>query len=78
MESSVETAAYTVRRGGLVLVIGVGRPSFKLPFMHMSLAEIDLQFINRVSSANNGVVSRMANLLVVQGYLACRYLSTQW
>ncbi|KAJ9647929.1 hypothetical protein H2199_001705 [Coniosporium tulheliwenetii] len=41
VESSICTAAFTVRRGGTVMVIGVGRPVMNnLPFMHMSLAEI--------------------------------------
>ncbi|KAH4035466.1 hypothetical protein HBH92_016780 [Parastagonospora nodorum] len=48
VESSVITAAYTVRRGGCVMVIGVGREIMNnLPFMHLSLGEIDLKFINR-------------------------------
>ncbi|KAF1350961.1 chaperonin 10-like protein [Delphinella strobiligena] len=47
VESSVATAAYVVRRGGRVLVIGVGASSLKLPFMHMSLGEVDFAFINR-------------------------------
>ncbi|KAL2862391.1 putative alcohol dehydrogenase [Aspergillus lucknowensis] len=48
VESSVCTAAYTARRGGVVVVIGVGKATMNnLPFMHLSLAEIDLKFINR-------------------------------
>ncbi|KAI1334580.1 alcohol dehydrogenase [Xylariaceae sp. FL0016] len=48
VESSVVTAAFAVRRGGVVCVIGVGRSVMNnLPFMHISLAEIDLRFINR-------------------------------
>ncbi|KAJ5863559.1 uncharacterized protein N7529_005475 [Penicillium soppii] len=48
VESSVCTAAYTARRGGTVMVIGVGKTIMNnLPFMHLSLAEIDLRFINR-------------------------------
>ncbi|KAJ5206533.1 Polyketide synthase enoylreductase [Penicillium cf. griseofulvum] len=48
VESSVCTAAYTARRGGTVMVIGVGKAIMNnLPFMHISLAEIDLRFINR-------------------------------
>ncbi|KAF2848577.1 sorbitol dehydrogenase-like protein [Plenodomus tracheiphilus IPT5] len=48
VESSVVTAAYTARRGGTVMVIGVGREIMdNLPFMHLSLAEVDLKFINR-------------------------------
>lgn len=41
VESSICTAAFAVRRGGTVMVIGVGRPIMNnLPFMHMSLAEV--------------------------------------
>ncbi|KAF7589884.1 hypothetical protein BBP40_003545 [Aspergillus hancockii] len=48
VESSVCTALYTARRGGSVVVIGVGKAVMNnLPFMHISLAEIDLRFINR-------------------------------
>jgi L-iditol 2-dehydrogenase len=48
VENSICTASYTVRRGGTVMVIGVGRPIMNnLPFMHISLAEIRLKFINR-------------------------------
>lgn len=48
VESSIILSAFAVRRGGVVCVIGVGRPIVNnLPFMHISLAEIDLRFINR-------------------------------
>lgn len=48
VENSVVTAIYTARRGGTVMVIGVGKEIMNnLPFMHLSLAEIDLRFINR-------------------------------
>ena len=41
VENSVVTAAYTTRRGGTVMVIGVGREIMSnLPFMHLSLAEV--------------------------------------
>ncbi|KAG9235730.1 putative alcohol dehydrogenase [Amylocarpus encephaloides] len=50
VESSIVTAAYTVRRGGDLMVIGVGKDIMNnLPFMHISLAEINLKFINRYS-----------------------------
>jgi L-iditol 2-dehydrogenase len=46
VESSVITAAYTARRGGTVMVIGVGREIMNnLPFMHLSLAEVCLQHL---------------------------------
>ncbi|KAF2621493.1 sorbitol dehydrogenase-like protein [Macroventuria anomochaeta] len=48
VESSVVTATYTARRGGTVMVIGVGKEIMNnLPFMHLSLGEINLKFINR-------------------------------
>jgi L-iditol 2-dehydrogenase len=41
VENSVVTAAYTARRGGTVMVIGVGKEIMNnLPFMHLSLAEV--------------------------------------
>ena len=48
VEASLCTAAYTARRSGKVIAIGVGKDIFhNLPFMHLSLAEIDIRFINR-------------------------------
>ncbi|CRK04263.1 hypothetical protein BN1708_009644 [Verticillium longisporum] len=50
VESSICAAAFAVRRGGTVMVIGVGREVMNnLPFMHISLSEIKLDFINRPS-----------------------------
>ncbi|PHH58966.1 hypothetical protein CDD82_2599 [Ophiocordyceps australis] len=48
-ESSIATAAYTVRRGGCINVVGVSPKMTidQVPFMHLSLAEIKLLFINR-------------------------------
>lgn len=41
IESSVCSAAFMVRRGGLLMVIGVGKSIMNnLPFMHLSLAEV--------------------------------------
>ncbi|GIZ42048.1 hypothetical protein CKM354_000532800 [Cercospora kikuchii] len=48
VQGSVVTACYMPRAAGEVMVIGVGKPIMNdLPFMHMSLAEVDLKFINR-------------------------------
>ena len=48
VESSVATAAYACRRGGTIVVVGVGRTKMdNLPFMHLSLGEIQMKFINR-------------------------------
>lgn len=43
VEFSICTAAYTVRRGGVLMVVGVGKSIVNnLPFMHLSLAEVSL------------------------------------
>ncbi|KAK4626960.1 L-arabinitol 4-dehydrogenase [Fulvia fulva] len=48
VQSSVVTSCYLPRAAGEVMVIGVGRPIMNdIPFMHISLAEVDLKFINR-------------------------------
>lgn len=42
-EASVCTAAFAVRRGGRVVVVGVGRETMNnVPFMHLSLAEVSI------------------------------------
>ena len=50
VESSVSTAIHSVKFGGKVFVIGVGRPEMKIPFMRLSTQEIDLQFQYRYSN----------------------------
>lgn len=41
IESSVCTAAFVVRRSGVLMVVGVGKSVMhNLPFMHLSLAEV--------------------------------------
>lgn len=48
VESSVVTAGFTVRRGGTLVCVGVGKGIMNnMPFMHLSLAEIGIKFINR-------------------------------
>ena len=44
VESSVASAIYSVKFGGKVFVIGVGKPEMSMPFMRLSTQEIDLQF----------------------------------
>jgi L-iditol 2-dehydrogenase len=44
VESSVATAIWSVKFGGKVYVIGVGKNEMNLPFMRLSTQEIDLQF----------------------------------
>ncbi|KAI8455689.1 chaperonin 10-like protein [Phakopsora pachyrhizi] len=43
-ENSIKTAIYSVKFGGKVFVIGVGKDEQEFPFMHLSANEIDLQF----------------------------------
>lgn len=59
IESSVCSAAFMVRRGGVLMVVGVGRSIMNnLPFMHLSLAEVcirpfrDIHDTNRVHRSN--------------------------
>jgi L-iditol 2-dehydrogenase len=44
VESSVSAAIWTVKFGGKVFVIGVGKNEMNIPFMRLSTREIDLQF----------------------------------
>ncbi|KAG9571095.1 MFS general substrate transporter, partial [Aureobasidium melanogenum] len=64
-ESSIITAAFAVRRGGTVLVIGLGRPIVNnIPFMHLSLAEIDIKFVNRYTDTwPAGIAALKAGLI---------------
>ncbi|KAL8726008.1 MAG: hypothetical protein Q9181_006205 [Wetmoreana brouardii] len=50
VESSVANAIYSVKFGGKVFVIGVGKPDMNVPFMRLSTQEIDLQFQYRYSN----------------------------
>jgi len=44
VESSVANAIWSVKFGGKVFVIGVGKNEINIPFMRLSTQEIDLQF----------------------------------
>ncbi|KAG6919511.1 hypothetical protein DXG01_005101 [Tephrocybe rancida] len=44
VESSVHTAVYSVKFGGKVFIIGVGKNEQLFPFMHLSANEIDVSF----------------------------------
>ncbi|KAH0542975.1 N-terminal acetyltransferase A complex catalytic subunit ard1 [Glutinoglossum americanum] len=64
IESSISAAIWTVKFGGKVFVIGVGKDEIKIPFMRLSTREVDLQFQYRYNNtwprairlANSGVV----------------------
>ncbi|KAI4272058.1 MAG: hypothetical protein LQ337_005570 [Flavoplaca oasis] len=44
VETSIASAIHSVKFGGKVFVIGVGKPDVQMPFMRLSTQEIDLQF----------------------------------
>ncbi|KAK4234067.1 alcohol dehydrogenase [Achaetomium macrosporum] len=71
-ESSICTAAFTVRRGGTIVVIGTGKPTINnLPFMHLSLAEIELKFINRYNDTwPAGIACLSGGLLDLKGLVS--------
>ena len=50
VESSIASAVWSVKFGGKVFVIGVGKSEMSLPFMRLSTQEIDLQFQYRYSN----------------------------
>ena len=50
VESSVCSAIWAVKFGGKVFVIGVGKNEMTIPFMRLSVREIDLQFQYRYSN----------------------------
>ena len=53
IESSVCSAAFMVRRGGVLMVVGVGRSIMNnLPFMHLSLAEVYIRPLRSIHDTN--------------------------
>ncbi|ROW15991.1 hypothetical protein VPNG_02562 [Cytospora leucostoma] len=65
VESSVRTASFVAQKGGRVVVVGVGRDTMNnLPFMHLSLAEIELRFINRYTDTWPAGISCMSGGIV--------------
>lgn len=50
VESSVATAIHSVKFGGKVFVIGVGKNEMTVPFMRLSTQEIDLQYQYRYAN----------------------------
>lgn len=58
VESSIATGAYVTRRSGTLMVIGVGKEKMNnFPFMRLSLAEIDVKFINRYHGSWPAVIT---------------------
>lgn len=66
IESSIATAAYAVRRGGKINIVGVSsRPLINnIPFMHLSLAEIQLRFINRYTGTWPAAIRALEGALI--------------
>ncbi|PGH26491.1 hypothetical protein AJ80_01805 [Polytolypa hystricis UAMH7299] len=64
VESSIAAAIWSVKFGGKVFVVGVGKNEMKIPFMRLSTFEIDLQYQYRycntwpraIRLVRNGVV----------------------
>lgn len=50
VESSLAAAIFSVRFGGTVFVVGVGKNEMQLPFMRLSTREIDLKFQYRYAN----------------------------
>jgi len=50
VESSISGAIHSVKFGGTVFVIGVGKNEIKMPFMQCSVKEVDLKFQYRYSN----------------------------
>jgi len=50
VESSIAGAIYSVKFGGKVFIIGVGKNEVKVPFMMLSTKEVDLQFQYRYAN----------------------------
>lgn len=74
VESSVVTAAYTARRGGTVMVIGVGREIMNnLPFMHLSLGEVSLRdSVKTYCSSTDYIADRSQVHQQIPRHMACR------
>lgn len=66
IESSIATAAYTVRRGGKINIVGVSSKPLinNIPFMHLSLAEIQLRFINRYTGTWPAAIRALEGALI--------------
>lgn len=50
VESSISSAIHSVKFGGKVFVIGVGKNEMTIPFMRLSVREVDLQFQYRYAN----------------------------
>ena len=74
VESSVNGAIYSVKFGGKVFVIGVGKNEMTLPFMRLSTEEIDVQFQYRYSNTWPRAIRLLeSGVLDLRGLITHRY-----
>ena len=78
VESSVCIASYSARRGGQVILIGVGKSMLNnLPFMHLSLAEVCVLLSSSVMRGTNSRVDRSEVYQSLHRHLATGYRLSQ-
>lgn len=61
VESSVQTAIYASKFGGVVFVIGCGKDFQNLPLMHCSVNEIDLKFQYRYANQYSKAIRTLSS-----------------
>ncbi|KAF5316095.1 hypothetical protein D9619_006458 [Psilocybe cf. subviscida] len=64
VESSIHAAIYSVKFGGKVFIIGVGKSELNFPFMHLSANEIDVSFQYRYANQYPKAVRLVAGGLI--------------
>ncbi|KAL5362847.1 chaperonin 10-like protein [Aspergillus floccosus] len=75
VESSVASAIWSVKFGGKVFVIGVGKNEMNVPFMRLSTQEIDLQYQYRYCNTWPRAIRLVKNGVInLQSLVTHRYL----
>ncbi|KAL4893695.1 chaperonin 10-like protein [Aspergillus ambiguus] len=75
VESSVASAIWSVKFGGKVFVIGVGKNEMNIPFMRLSTQEIDLQYQYRYCNTWPRAIRLVKNGVInLQRLVTHRYL----
>jgi len=64
VESSIQTAIYSVKFGAKVFIIGVGKNEQQFPFMHLSANEIDVSFQYRYANQYPKAIRLIAGGLI--------------
>lgn len=66
--SSIITAAHSIARAGTLMVVGVGASKInEIPFMHLSLREINVKFINRYTDTWPAGINALAGERILKG-----------